>query len=219
MTIVFPLPLAEFWATLRLISCDIQLGASVQQSRTRGGEILTATLGNRMWSVQATVRPLQHSAASAILATLDILQEAGASFMASPWPHCFPASDPGGTILSGFAPKLNAVAANNYELSLRDMPPGLDLPTGTMLSFPYGASPVRQAFHRIRKGGTAGPTGTTPLMEVSPHVRPGAVVGTAVTLAHPAFKAVIVPDSVSVGTMRCNYREGISFSAIQTLGG
>lgn len=212
MALSFPLSLAQFWSKLPIVSGTFDLTDATQQSQTRGGEIISATLGNRLWASTVTLGWLPLREAEEMLSLLDALREAGASFMAGPWPWCPP---PGS--LAGSSPKLHTVAANNCEIRISDLPANFAVPAGTFVSFAYGGSPVRYALHRTVAAGAASGAGLTPAIEVRPHVRPGFVTSTAVSLARPACKMVLVPGSVRPGTLSGRGRLGITFSAIQTL--
>ena len=85
-----------------------------------------------------------------------------------------------------------------------------------MLAFQYGSNPVRHALHRIVVGGTASGSGLSPMLEVVPNLRPGAVAGLAVSLVRPTCKARVLPDP-TYGSGRQALSRGASFDFIQTL--
>ena len=85
-----------------------------------------------------------------------------------------------------------------------------------MLAFQYGSNPVRHALHRIVVGGTASSTGLSPLLEVVPNLRLGAVAGLTVSLVRPACKARLLPEPI-YGSGRQALSRGASFDFIQTL--
>lgn len=218
MALTYPLSLEQFFGKLPLIACDFTLPEVTVYSRTRGGEVLRAEVGVRLWQGAAFLRPLSHSDASESLARISLLGGAGASFLASPWPKCGPRLDPGGSTLGASAPVIHALAGNNRELRIAGLPAGYALSDGDYLSFTYGSSPVRYGFHQIVVGGVADGAGLTPLIEVIPHIRPGATAGLAVAFVRSVIKAVIVPGSIQHGQMAGNRRDGISFEFVQTLG-
>lgn len=218
MALTFPLSLDQFFGGLRILECTFRLPAATVHSRTRGGEVLTAEIGVRLWSARVTLRSLTHREASAALAKLELLEGAGASMMVMPWPLCGLADDPDGAKLEGRSPVISQLAVNNRELRISGASPGLAISAGDFIGVPYG-SPVRFGLHRVVTGRVSNASGAlTQSIEVVPPLRPGAVVGGPVTLYRPACKAIIEPGSVEHGSMRGNRREGISFSAIQTLG-
>lgn len=215
--LTFPLSLDQFFAGLRILECSFRLPSAAVQSRTRGGEILTAEIGNRLWTARVTLRPLLHREASAVLAKLELLETAGASMMMMPWPMCGLADDRDGAKIAGRSPVISQISANNRELRISGLAPNLAISEGDFIGVPYG-HPVRFGLHRVVIGQVANESGALgQSIEVVPPLRAGVAVGGPVTLYRPACKAVIVPNSVEDGQMNGNRREGISFSAIQTL--
>lgn len=217
MAVAFPLSLAAFFDLLPIASCSVSLTGGVQVSQTRGGELLQAELGVRLWQGDVTLRSMSHTQARPVIAALDLLSGAGGSFMFSPWPDCFPASDAGGEVIAGSSPTLQTIAANSRELRIAGLPNGYKIEGGTFLSFAYGSNPVRYAMHKVAVGGQASSGGLTPLIEVVPPIRQGAATGAAVKLSYPMIKAQLVPSATKFGTPRGNRREGVSFKFIQTL--
>lgn len=217
MALTFPLPLAEFFADLPVLSCDFHLPDTRTVSRTRGGEILPVVRGNRLWVGRITLRDQPHRAASAILARLERLLDGDGSLLVTPWPICGPAYDPTGAILGDATPVIHTIAGNNRELRLQGLPPGYVLAQGDFIGRTYGSDPTRYQVHRLVTGATANGSGVTPLFEVSPHILPGAAVGQGVVLIRPAIKAVLLPGSLSPGSMSGRYRSGITFDFVQKL--
>lgn len=218
MALSFPLPLDQFFGGLRILECSFRLPPAAIQSRTRGGEILTAEIGVRLWTARVTLRPLLHREASAALAKLELLEGAGASLMVTPWPMCGLADDRDGSKSLGRSPVISLLAPNNREFRISGLAPDLEISAGDFLGLTYG-SPTRFGLHRVVTGRVANGAGALlQPIEVMPPLRPGVALGAAVTLHRPACKAVIEPGSVEDGQMRGNRREGISFNAIQTLG-
>lgn len=215
MALTFPLPI--FFAGLPITKADFDLNDAVEISQTGGGEILSADLGSRLWTGTATLRRMYHREAEKHKATLNLLRRPGRSFMVFNPAIPGPASDPTGSYLSAVAPVIDTLATNNRELTIGGLPNGFFLDAGDMLAFSYSASPTRYALHQIAVGSSVDATGKTGLIEVSPNIRAGAAVGSPITLYQPACKAVLVPGSVTPGTARNLFTEGVSFQFIQTL--
>lgn len=219
MALAFPLSLADFFGGLRVQECSFRLLGTAIQSRTRGGEVLTAEIGNRLWQARVALRPLVHREASAALARLELLEGTGASLMIMPWPMCGPAYDRDGSRIAGYSPFISAILANRRELRINGLSPLYQISPGDFLAFSYGGGSPRHAIHRVVVGRTANVNGNlAQAIEVVPHIRPGAAVNDPVTLFRPTMKAVIEPGSVSDGQMRGNRRYDIGFTVIQTLG-
>lgn len=218
MAFPFPMPAENFFAGLKIQSCEFDLTENVISSGfTEDGDGLTARLGARRWRASITLAPAYWDDADAIMARLSILREAGRSLFVHPLPSAFPRLDPKGQVLGSAQPTISGLPANPREMRLTGLPAGYVLSAGDGFSFAYGVNPVRYAFHRIVSMRTvASGTGTTPVFEVTPALRPGASIGTPVVLARPFFKAVIVPGSASSGTSQGGVTRGMGFDVIQT---
>jgi len=112
-------------------------------------------------------------------------------------------------------PAINSVGANNKSLRLSGLPSGYVLTAGDYLSYDYGSSPTRRAFHRIVETVAADAAGLTPLFEVRPHLASGITTGLSVTLRKPAAKVFIVPETFDPGTARSMVTEGMQFEVMQ----
>lgn len=216
-----PTPLGAFWSRLPVQSINWDLGAASVSSRTEGGELITAERGVRLWRASVTLHSMLHRDAEAILARLSALVGADRSFLACPRPVESPAIDPDGVIIGGYSPTIAQIAADRIQISLANMPPHYQLHGGEFLALTYGADPVRYGLHQIVADDPIADATTqvTPLFEVRPAIRPGAVVGAAVTLYRPPMRAQLVRDSISYGSSGRLRRAGISFDIIQTLRG
>ncbi|QCP88094.1 hypothetical protein EYE35_20970 [Cereibacter sphaeroides] len=209
----FPLTRAQFFGNLRLLVSEFDLPAAQEISRTAAGEVLTADLGARLWRAQVALAPVSLRDAEALRVQFSQLRMAGASFVMNPFPTCGPKASPTGTALTGYTPRIAAVSGG--VLSIKGLPPGFTLARGDCLSFSYGASPLRYAFHQVADTVAADGTGLTPNFEVQPGIRSGAVPELNVTLYQPRMKAVLT--DLDMGEIRGPKRYGISFAAIQTL--
>ncbi|MFP1646538.1 hypothetical protein [Pontitalea aquivivens] len=211
-----PIAAAAFWGGLRVATARFSLGEALSHTRTRGGEILVADQGARLWTGTVELWQAHHDAADAVMARIEALQMAGAALMVHPLPRPGPIHDPDGLTLGAATPVIASLAPNARALTLSGLPAGYLLAPGDMLGFPYG-SPVKYALHRVVVGSTAGAGGSTGLLEVVPGIRPGASLGTPVSLVRPAMKALIIPGSVNPGQGQGIWRRGIAFSVVQTL--
>lgn len=216
MALSFPLPVS-FFGGLKVASCVFDLPDALESSRTADGAVLTASLGERLWSARVTLAPGLARDIEAVKARLSVLREAGRSLLVHPYPVFSPGHDPDGAALAGATVTIYALAGNSRELRLQGLPPGFVLRAGEFMSFQY-LDPPHLALHQVvsvevvADGG-----GITPLIEVTPHIRPGAVTGATVSLFKPAMRGVIVPGSVSVGASRPVFSEGLSFEVVQVL--
>ncbi len=215
MVQTFPMPLAEFWSPLRIASLSLSLPAAAEISRTAGGEIFVAELGARLWTARVTLAPTGIEDAAALQVKLRLLQRAGASLFVSPRIGDYPARDPNGVIEASNV-TIAGLPVGNQTLSLAGLPAGYALSAGDYLSFSYG-SPTLQAFHQLVGDARADASGVVAAFGVVPQLRPGATIGTSVTLVKPVLKALLVPGSLNEGALQRMRLSGISFDLIQTL--
>lgn len=217
MPITFPMNTATFMSLLPIRSMTFDLPESVEVSETGGGEILTAGLGVRLWQGEIELAPMEPDEAAVVLSLLDVARGAGASFMVHDVSRPGPRNDLNGTILGAAAPTLMALQSNNREVRVTGLPVGYAIRNYDYLAFTYAANPTRFALHRAVGSVTASAGGTTGWLEVVPNIRPGALVGAAVSLLKASCKAVLVPGSVQPGRRTSRMTEGVSFKWRQTL--
>lgn len=216
MALSYPLNRAQFMNVLPIAEMSFNLPEMVEQHRTASGEQLQADLGDRLWQGEIKLGRLTRSEAGAAKMMIDLLRQAGRSFLIYDATRIFPLLDPNGTILGASTPTIHTLGADSRELRITGLPATYTLSPGDYLSIIYGSAPARYGLHRVVSSVTA-VAGLTPLFEVSPAIRPGAVTGAAVTLVRAYCKAVILPGSVSEGVTRRTITEGISFGFAQTL--
>lgn len=215
MALTFPLPLAAFFDGLAIQTGTVDLGEALETSETAGGEILSAALGNRLWTLEVAIATRSYAEGAAVKAMLDTLRYPGRSLIARASPLYAPINDPNGGKLGGATPLLNGVAVNNREITIGGLPANYVLTAGDFVSFQYGTNPVRYALHQIVVGGTASAQGIL-RVELSSFVAPGFTTGVPLTLIKPVFKAVLVPGSVTPGATGSQRVDGIKFSLVQT---
>ena len=218
MVLSYPLDRDAFLGALPIAEQVFSLTENVEFSGLAEGSILRDEIGPRLWRGRCAIGPMPRDEAPAAEALVSLLQRAGTSFLAWRLDRAYPQGDPGGTILGAGTPTIAALPASGVELSIAGLPAGYAIAPGDMLSFGYGSSPSRRALHRVVGAAVvADGTGLTPNIEVEPPIRAGAAPSTPVELIRPYCKAVIVPGSVTPGTVRRNKVRGLSFEFIQTL--
>lgn len=212
----FPLQLSDFWSQLRILSFDMALGGGSQAQNTGGGEVIIAQTGQRLWQGEVQLAPAyDHGAIEALLA---VLQDPGRSFMMEPHDRPFPLRDPTGAVIAAASPVIATLPSGGRSMTLSGLPAGYVLSPGDYLSFTRG-TPARHELVEVVTGAVANGSGVSPEFDVTPGIRPGTTTGTAVRLARPMFRAVIVPGSVKASTTPPGRgpRPGPSFSFRQTL--
>lgn len=215
MALSFPLTIAQFMDYLPISEISMAAPAQVQIAQTAGGEVLPSEIGPQLWRGQITLGRMKRDEARHPDVLLDLLTTAGATFWAYDTRHPAPQMDPTGALLGASTPTIYSLAANGRELRLQGLPAGYQLKRGDYLSFDYGG---RRALHRVVDiTATTAADGITPQFEVVPKLRPGALVGAAVTLVQASCKAMLLPGQVDKGSARAVITEGMSFQFIQTL--
>ena len=212
----YPLPYAQFLGALRVEEVTFRLSHPQEHTRLGDGTVISASLGASLWTGNIRLAQANHIRHARMEALVALMDQPGATFLCHDPRYLGPASDPAGVILGSRTVTIHTVASTMRELRLAGLPSGYILSAGDMLGFQYGANPVRYALHRIVVGGTATSGGLTPLIEVVPNLRPGAVAGLAVSLIRPACKARLLPEP-SYGSGRQALSRGASFDFIQTL--
>ena len=216
MALIYPLSRANFMDILPIAEHSHFLPDSLEANRTGAGEQLTADLGDRLWQGKIAMGRLMRTEAGRPEVLIDLLRQAGRSFLVHDTRRPWPLLDPTGAIFGASTPTIHTLSADPRELRITGLPASYVLSPGDILGFQYGSSPVRFAQHRVVTTTTA-VAGLTPLFEVTPHIRSGALVGAQIVLFKAACKAVILPGSVEVGVSRRTITEGISFSYVQSL--
>ncbi len=217
MALTFPLSLANFADKLKIVSVKWQLQRRDEVSGLGGGQVLTAQLSPPLWTGSVTLAPLYHGEADQIQALIESLDGSLNDFYLYSPRRAYPQADPTGSILGAATPQIAALGPDNKSIQLQGLPNGYKLTAGDFLHFDYGSNPVRRAFHRLMETGSANGSGTTPMLEVRPHIRPGAVVGAVVTLIKPAARCFIVPDTFDPGETAAMIAGGMSFQVMQRI--
>lgn len=219
MTLTFPVALADFADILPAANVTCYLPEQMQQSRTAGGEQLTADMGERLWSGRINLGNLTRTEIGRPEAVIAALRQAGRPFLMYDRRRPNPLLDPTGAILGAASVTILALPTDLREIRLQGLPSGYTLSAGDYLSFSYTTlSITRQALHKVVDTTVvANGSGNTPAFEVVPAIRVGAAVGAAVTLRKPFCRAVMVAGSATEATGRSTLYEGLGFDWVQSL--
>jgi hypothetical protein len=216
MALSYPLTFPQFLEALRVEEVTFRLSHPQEHTRLGDGTVISASLGASLWTGTIRLAPANHPRHAEMEALIGLMDQPGATFLCHDPRYLGPANDPTGAILGSRTVTVHSVASNMRELRLTGLPSGYALSAGDMLGFQYGSNPVRYALHRIVVGGTASSTGLTPMLELVPNLRSGAVAGLTVSLIRPVCKARLLPEP-SYGAGRQALSRGASFEFIQTL--
>ena len=219
MALTYPLALAAFADILPVAELTFHLPEQVAQSRTAGGEQLTADVGERLWTGRMTLGRMTRGEAGRPEVLVELIRQAGRSFQIYDRHRINPRLDPTGAILGASAVTIRALGTDARELSLTGLPAGYTLSAGDHLSFAYThLGFTRQALHRVvTTTVAANGAGQTPMFEVVPAIRQGAVAGAPVQLKKAWCKAVAVAGSVGEAVRTATMSEGLTFEWVQTL--
>lgn len=215
MAISFPLPLADFFSGLSPTSISFELGENVEGGDQTGkGEILTYAVGERLWGGTIHIAADTPRKQEKVKAKLDLLRNAGGSFLVGHPDFKFPESDPNGSILGAANITVQSIDANNREMVLAGAPAGYTLTEGDHLSIEHGGT---HSYYRIVTGGqfTGSPT-ATPQIEVQPFIHGLVAAGMTVKVVRPVLKAVYVPGSYKPGARVPGITQGVTFRWRQT---
>ena len=212
----YPLSYAQFLGALRVEEVTFRLSHPQEHTRLGDGTVISASLGAALWTGTIRLAQANHPRHAEMEALIGLMDQPGATFLCHDPRYLGPASDPTGSSLGSRTVTIHSVAGNMRELRLTGLPAGYVLSAGDMLGFHYWSNPVRYALHRIVIGGSASSSGLTPMLELVPNLRPGAVAGLTVSLIRPACKARLLPEP-SYGSGRQALSRGASFEFIQTL--
>lgn len=214
MAFTFPLSIADFMAYLPIGEIRFDAPPQLEMAQTAGGEVFTHELGPMLWRGQITLGKMQAAEARHPEVLLDLLGPSGRSFWAYDTRYPAPQFDPSGTLLGASTPTIHSLT-NAREMRITGLPVGYKLQRGDYFSFDYAG---RRALHRVASVTvTANALGITPVFEVTPMIRPGALVGAAVTLIQASCKARLLPGQTDKGARRSTITEGMTFGFIQTL--
>lgn len=215
---VTPASLADFLQALPISAIEFHLPEIVEIAETAGGEVLPSNIGTRLWNGRVTLGRLTRSETLSAQVLIDDMRGAGKFFMASHITHPFPQTDPQGIDIQTANVLLASLPNDANTIALAGLRPNYVLTRGDYLSFTYRSNPTRYALHRVVTTSVqADNDGLSPVFKVQPPVRPGAQIGTPVTLANAACKALIRPGSVEAGRTSRFTTEGIAFDFQQTL--
>lgn len=215
MALVYPLALAAFFDKVQVKSASLKIDDNQEYTGLGSGEILTAQKAPPAWVSDISMRA-SHDEVAQVQALIEALDGSINSFYMYDTRRIFPIVYPNGLTIPAGGIKINSLGANNKSFSLKNCNPAQIFSVGDLLSFDYGANPVRRAMHRVVEASVANGSGVTPVFEVRPHFRVGAAVDLVVTVIKPAVKMRIVPGTFSEGS-DTEVTTTLSFTARQTI--
>lgn len=216
MAFVYPLSLTVFADQLGIASVRWRPGHQQEYSGLGSGSSIGADVAPALREADVSSAMMAHSDAARIMALIESLGGIISTFYMYDPRKLYPAADPDGTILGANVVTINALNANNKAMRLAGLTAGYVLTAGDFLSWDYGSSPVRRAYHRVLETVTADGTGLSPEFEVRDFIRTGSSTGLVVTLKKPAGKFKMVAGTLSDETVDA-VNSRITFSIRQVL--
>lgn len=214
MALSFPIPPAALIDLLAVDTIAWNLTPQQEYSGLGSGEGLAHDLAPALWEGDCSTVARPHREIERMRARFLALDGSIGSFLLYGRNTMFPATDPDGTLLGGAAVRVGTVAANRKELSFAGLPAGYRLSWGDFVSIVYGGS--RYALVQLLADAVADGSGSTGMVEVRPHLRPGIGSDAPVSLVRPSAKVKLVPGSLWVETVT-HWSSRLRFSARQTL--
>ncbi|OLP44159.1 hypothetical protein [Rhizobium oryziradicis] len=205
MTITYPVDLlADFpgWST------KFEPLYRQEQSRTAGGVTYIKDLGSPLWSASYQTRSLKPNELDAWRARLEALEGGLQFFKGVPLSRARPIAYPAGKAVPS-NPVLSAIGSNNKSVTISGLSSGYVFSVGDMVQI------AGSGLYRVVEGAVANSGGVASLFEVRPHLWPGTVAGSAVTLIRPSCTMMIVPGSITSDAELATGRGSITFNAIE----
>ena len=215
MTVTYPYSLPYFADRLPISSVEWSVKRTDTLSGQGSGRIWQAELAPPLWmaTVELDRRPSNEMKQyAALIRKLHGSQEA--FFLFDPLSR-YPQNDPKGLVLGASVVRVESIPSHRASIALKGLPAGYQFLPGDKMQIAYNTSPVRYAFLEISESATAGGDGTTGSIGVFPHVAVGIDVDDIVTLAKPACRMVIMPNTHRPGQARRHLTEGAGFTAMQ----
>jgi len=207
------LTLAEFWDELRISAVMWPLGEAMSTSETRGGEILTARLGTRLWSGTATIPPATGANQDRLMALVDLIRSEGISFLCYDPRRAYPQNDLDGSVQGANTCSVNTAGSDRRLVTVSGPVNGFVFGRGDLIGIEFGTSQYylgRVVADKTVSGGTAE-------LQVVPPLPAGVQASDTVTLRKPVMKAIYSPDSYKAPRRNPVVDEGFSFDFVQTL--
>ena len=208
--------LTDFADEMRILSDSFDLSdGEMKVGRTRGGGLVRAQNGTRLWRGSITLAPHYPREMREVDALVRALQEPDAFFeIVDPFAG-FPAADPAGLGLPDDIRIIEWVSDDGRLVDVSDLPDGYALGPGDRFSVEYPASlSTVRGYHEIRSTTTA--AGGLAQLEVSPAIGTAAV-GHHAEFRRPRCLAMIVPGSVRSAIRSRGIEQGVSFEWQQVL--
>ena len=216
MAITYPYALTAFADLLNIESVTWGIRRNDELSGSGDGRIWQAELADPLWTGEVKLVNRPHHELKQIAALVRKLHGSQESLYLYDPLSKYPYADPDGSILGASTVQVHTVGAQFRTLRLKGLPASYVLTLGDKGQIAFSSAPVQNYFFEVSENITADGSGITAAFEVFPHVPTGVVANDAVTLAKPACKVFIMPESHNPGAaMTGLFTEGAGFMAME----
>lgn len=191
-------------------SIEFDLMYRQEQSRSSSGRTYVKDFGSPLWRATYQSKQLRINALDYWRARLDVAENGLNEFWGMELSRCYPIADPRGAKIGPAEVTIALVGANRKDITLAGLPAGYVLTPGDMIQI------RTNDLHRIVRAESPGGIAGTSLVEVRPHLWPGAAVGDPVSLIRPHCKMVIVPGTINTSAEARTGRGAVTFQAIES---
>lgn len=213
---VDPISLADLMETLGIekVVWDIERYDEFDSVGT--GHDIASEMAPPKWTATMNMRDLYNADARAMAARVRKLHGSMTPFMVYDPSHRWPASDPGGALLTGETVQINSIGTNNQSLSLKGLPADFILTIGDKGQVVF-SSGTRNFFFEVSENITADALGVTNEFEIFPHIPVGVLEDATVILIKPACKMAVVPKGFYPGQSSGNMTFGATLSVLEKI--
>lgn len=217
MAFSYPLPLPVLADRLPISAVTWDVKRLDEISGSSDGRIWQSEMASPKWTAEVELDRGFHSELRPLAAIMRKLHGSQEAFLLFDPVARFPAADPLGTVLGAAAPNVQAIASTRGRLRVAGLPSGYRLTAADKGSIAYGSNPTRLFFFEFSEPVVAASNGITPEVEVFPHIPAAIAAGAPITLARPACRMILLPDTFAPGRSRRMVTEGMRFKAIERI--
>lgn len=209
-------PSTDIMSLMPVESSTFILQRQREFSRAASGTVYKKDLGPALWTATVQSVPITHEVAEQVGALIDSAEDQMAPFYVWNPRMSSPQLDRFGVILGSRTPQIAAVNADTKRVQIKGLPVGYTLTRGDRWSTDTVAASKHAMFRVVDALVVADGTGTTPLFEVSPYIRPGLLLAAndPVQLIKPTAIMAIIPGTLSDATTDAD-SSVISFQTIE----
>lgn len=208
-------PLSSLNDRLKIASVVWDIQRNDEMSGEGSGRFWQAELAPPLWVAEIGLATGYYDSLkqqAALIRSLHGMQE---PFLLCDPTSRYPQADPTGAVLGARNTTVSSIGTDKQSISISGLPSGYKLTAGDKIevrgSDRYGFLEVSAFTVQASSGGS------TPSFQVFPHVPVWLQPGAACTLAKPACRVVLYPESHNPGTASRLFTEGARFRVLQKL--